>query len=106
MNAQSFLVFAEDIAAGLLVLAVLLVLVRLWRGPTLADRIVALDLLTTFSVSLIGTVVLRTGVAVQLDIAVALCLVGFVSTVALARYLLFHRRDQPLEDDKKGTPAK
>jgi multicomponent Na+:H+ antiporter subunit F len=79
---------AESIALGLLTLAVLFTLVRLVRGPTLADRIVALDLLTTLAVSLIAVFALRTGVSLQLDIALALCLVGFVSTIALARYLL------------------
>jgi len=88
MTPEVFLNVSEDVAFALLVLALLLALVRLFRGPGLADRIVALDLLTTLSVSLIGVVALRTGIALQLDIALALCLVGFVSTIALARYLL------------------
>lgn len=91
MSAAQALPLAEDIALGLLGLAILLALVRLLRGPTLADRIIALDLLTTFSVSLIATIALRTGVSLQLDIALALCLVGFVSTIALTRYQLSRR---------------
>jgi multicomponent Na+:H+ antiporter subunit F len=88
MSPEVFLDVSEDVALALLVLALLLTLIRLFRGPGLADRIVALDLLTTLSVSLIGVMALRTGIALQLDIALALCLVGFVSTIALARYLL------------------
>jgi multicomponent Na+:H+ antiporter subunit F len=88
MTPQVFLDVSEDFALGALVLAVLLTLIRLFRGPGLADRIVALDLLTSLSVSLIGLMALRNGIVLQLDIALALCLVGFVSTIALARYLL------------------
>jgi multicomponent Na+:H+ antiporter subunit F len=88
MTPEIFLDVSEDVALALLVLAVLLALIRLFRGPGLADRIVALDLLTTLSVSVIGVIAVRTGIALQLDIALALCLVGFVSTIALARYLL------------------
>jgi multicomponent Na+:H+ antiporter subunit F len=88
MSPEVFLDVSEDVALALLVLALLLTLIRLFWGPGLADRIVALDLLTTLSVSLIGVIALRTGIALQLDIALALCLVGFVSTIALARYLL------------------
>jgi multicomponent Na+:H+ antiporter subunit F len=88
MNPELFMATTGSIALGLLTLGVLFTLVRLVRGPTLPDRIVALDLLTTLAVSLIAVLALRTGVSLQLDIALALCLVGFVSTIALARYLL------------------
>lgn len=88
MTADLFLFVSENVALGLLAMAVVLTLLRLVRGPHLADRILALDMLTTMAVSLIGILALQTGIALQLDIALALCLVGFVSTVALARYLL------------------
>lgn len=88
MTPEVFLNVSEDLALALLVLALLLTLIRLFRGPGLVDRIIALDLITYLLVSLIGVIALRTGIAQQLDIALALCLVGFVSTLALARYLL------------------
>lgn len=91
MTAELFLFVSEDVGLGLLVTAIALTLVRLVRGPHLADRILALDMLTMLAVSLIGIIALRTGISLQLDIALALCLVGFVSTVALARYLLTMR---------------
>lgn len=88
MTPQLFLAICEDLALGLLALSVVLALLRLLRGPGLADRIVVLDLLTVLAVSLIGVLVLLAGLPLLLDIAVALCLVGFVSTIALARLLL------------------
>jgi len=86
MPPDLFLLVSEDIGFVLLGVALAVTLLRLVRGPTLPDRILALDLLTLLTVSLVGLVALRTGVYVALDIALALCLVGFVATVALARF--------------------
>jgi multicomponent Na+:H+ antiporter subunit F len=80
--------WATGAAIVLLLVAMLLVLVRLARGPNLGDRIMALDTLTTLAVGLIGALTVRTGLTLYLDIAIAIALLGFLSTVALARYLL------------------
>jgi len=88
MNGAEALLWAADIAIGLLLLALLLVIYRLARGPNLGDRIMALDTLTILAVGLIGALTVRTGLTLYLDIAIAIALVGFLSTVALARYLL------------------
>ena len=80
--------WAAGAAIVLLLIAMLLVLVRLARGPNLGDRIMALDTLTTLAVGLIGALTVRTGLTLYLDIAIAVALLGFLSTVALARYLL------------------
>lgn len=88
MSGAEALVLAADIAIGLLIIALLLVILRLLRGPNLGDRIMALDTLTVLALGLIGAVTLRTGLTLYLDIAIAIALVGFLSTVALARYLL------------------
>jgi multicomponent Na+:H+ antiporter subunit F len=108
MSGALFLAICEDSALALLALAVIFALVRLIRGPGLADRIVALDLLTTLAISLIGVTAMRGGIALLLDIAVALCLVGFVSTVALARFLLLRKKEPPQRqgrDDPTRPPA-
>lgn len=88
MNGAELLLHATSVAFALLLLAVALVIVRLIRGPTLADRILALDLIATLSIALIATFAVRTGFTLYLDIAIALGLLGFLSTVAFARYLL------------------
>jgi multicomponent Na+:H+ antiporter subunit F len=62
--------------------------VRLLRGPSLPDRVLALDLFTVLALGFIAVFAIRTGFALYLDLAIALGLVGFLSTVALARYLL------------------
>jgi multicomponent Na+:H+ antiporter subunit F len=88
MSGGTVLILAADIATGMLLLGILLVIIRLARGPNLGDRIMALDTLTTLAVGLIGAITVRTGFGLYLDIAIAIALLGFLSTVALARYLL------------------
>ena len=72
---------------ALVILGVTFAAIRLVRGPTLADRIVALDVMTVQLVSLAGLAALQSRSAGFLDVAVVLALVGFLATVCLARYL-------------------
>jgi len=88
MTSAEFLLHATTAALGMLSLALLLTVARLVRGPTLSDRILALDALTTLGIGFIAVIAIRTGLTLYLDVAIALGLVGFLSTVALARYLL------------------
>jgi multicomponent Na+:H+ antiporter subunit F len=88
MSGAVALDYASTFALLLLVLAMLLSVVRLVRGPSLGDRILALDLITTLAVGFIAVVAVRTGFFLYVDIAVAIALLGFLSTIAFARYLL------------------
>jgi multicomponent Na+:H+ antiporter subunit F len=66
---------------------VLLALIRLARGPTVLDRMVALDLVIVAGVGMIAVITLRTGTPFFLELILAYSLVGFLTTVALTRYL-------------------
>jgi multicomponent Na+:H+ antiporter subunit F len=77
-----------DVAFALLGFAMLFAVVRIVRGPTLPDRILGLDLLTTLGVGIIAVFSMRADLSLYLDVAVALALVGFVATAAFARYIL------------------
>jgi multicomponent Na+:H+ antiporter subunit F len=68
--------------------AMILATIRVVRGPSLADRVLALDLLTVLGLGFVIAFALRSGYLQYLDIAIALCLVGFLSTLAFARYIL------------------
>lgn len=68
-------------------LATLLALLRLARGPTVLDRMVALDLAIVSGVSMIAIITLRTGSPFFLELILAYSLVGFLTTVALTMYL-------------------
>lgn len=76
-----------EILLGLLGLPILLGFVRLVRGPSLPDRVVALDFITAVAVAASGVWAIATGNPVFLDVAMVLALISFVGTVAFARYL-------------------
>lgn len=75
------------IAFGGLAVAALLCLLRLVRGSSVADRIVALDLLLVITVSGIAVTAIATGSGAFLDVLVVAALLGFVGTVTVARYM-------------------
>jgi multicomponent K+:H+ antiporter subunit F len=75
-------------AAGAIVVALVLAGWRLLRGPTLADRILALDTLYVNSVALLVLIGIHFDTAVYFEVALIIAMMGFVSTVALAKYLL------------------
>ena len=71
----------------MLAVAALVTLVRLLRGPTLPDRVVAIDLIGVLIVGLIVLEAAATGERAFLDVAMVIALVSFVGTVAYARYV-------------------
>lgn len=75
------------IALGILALAALLMALRVLRGPTTAERIVALD--ATLVVVVCGLVVMaaRTRDGTFLDLAVVASLLAFAGTVTVARFI-------------------
>lgn len=92
MSPADALSLATLIALVMLGLALLIASVRVIIGPTLGDRVLALDLLTVVAMGFVGTIAIRTGLYLYLDIAIALALLGFLATIALARYILSRRR--------------
>ncbi|RIH90008.1 Na(+)/H(+) antiporter subunit F [Meiothermus luteus] len=68
---------------------------RLVWGPTLPDRVVGLDLITTVSVALAALYALVSGQTAFLDVATALALFAFLATLGLARYIEYrgHKED-------------
>jgi multicomponent Na+:H+ antiporter subunit F len=77
---------------AILGVALFLAFIRLVRGPTLPDRVVALDLITILAVAIITLYAIATNERILLDAAIVLALVTFLSTVAFARYI--ERRSQ------------
>lgn len=74
-------------AAAVLFVAALLALVRVVRGPTVLTRIVALDVLVSIVVTLLGLEAAYNRHTTTVPIAVALALVGFVGGVSVARFV-------------------
>jgi multicomponent Na+:H+ antiporter subunit F len=103
---MDFLAIAIDVSFVLVMLGVALAFVRLLKGPSLPDRIVALDMMTVLIVSFCGLYAIRSEDKAFVDVAIVLALVGFLATVALARYV--ERRVAPPDDNgpqDTGAPA-
>ncbi len=98
-----FLDIAELVALGLLSAAFLLTVYRVVRGPTLPDRILGLDMLVAAAIGFIAVIGIRTGYTLYVDIAIALGLVGFLATVAFARFVLARGRTEGVQ---QATAAK
>lgn len=93
---NNFLAVCITLAYASLLLAFVIAFVRLAKGPTLADRVVALDLIAILVIGLIAIYTLDSGQKSFLDIAITLALVAFLSTIAFARFIA--KRDDTGEE--------
>lgn len=75
------------VCLALLSIGALLTTVRLVLGPSLADRVVATDLLLTLLTCSLGVVAARTGEGTYLIVMVVIAVVGFLSTAMVARFI-------------------
>lgn len=72
---------------ALLSLAIVFSFVRLFRGPSLADRVVALDFMSSLGIGVMAVYAIATDQAILLDVAIIVALISFLGTVAFAYYL-------------------
>ena len=86
MSPESFLAACVAIGFVMVMAALAIGFVRLAKGPSLADRVVALDMMTITIIVFCGIYAVFTGDTSFLDVAIVLALIGFLATVALARY--------------------
>lgn len=85
MDKLAYLIF--DVAFYMSLLAILLSFIRFIKGPTPADRVVALDAMTICGISLIIFLAMRAGRIIYLDVAMVYALLSFLGVIAVARYL-------------------
>ncbi|XOZ35176.1 monovalent cation/H+ antiporter complex subunit F [Halomonadaceae bacterium KBTZ08] len=71
----------------MLALAMLMAAIRLGKGPSLPDRVVALELISSMVVGIIGVHALDTGVLSFLDVAIVVALVAFLAAIGFARFI-------------------
>ena len=90
---MSLLTFISLVILPVLSLALLLTFARLLRGPSLSDRVIALDMLTTLGIGVVAVYAVFTGQPALLDVAILLALLVFLGTVGFAYYI--ERREKP-----------
>lgn len=87
MEDLTLLSFSTQAAMLLLLAGMGLVLGRLAVGPTAADRVIAMDLLSLLVVAFLVTLSIHTGEISYLDVAIAYACIAFLGTIALARFI-------------------
>jgi multicomponent K+:H+ antiporter subunit F len=80
--------WATAFALGCFALGLACAAVRLMRGPSLADRVLALDTMYINGMLIILALGIRYGTTLYFDIAFLISILGFASSVALAKFLL------------------
>jgi multicomponent K+:H+ antiporter subunit F len=76
------------IAQLMLATAMIITVIRMFRGPRAQDRVLALDVLYITAMLLLITFGIRSGVIIYFEAALIIGLLGFVATVALAKFLM------------------
>ncbi len=102
--ATGFLDIALSVSLILLSIAFLMTIVRIVLGPTLPDRVLGLDMLTSVAIGFIAVIGIDTGFTLYVDVAIALGLVGFLATVAFARFIMARGKTGDDGDGKKSLP--
>ncbi len=81
------MIVATTIASVLLVIGAAAAVIRVVLGPSVADRMVALDTLLFVGVGGLGVYVVRTGDTTYVPVLVVAILVAFIGTVIVGRYI-------------------
>ncbi|MGY5802944.1 cation:proton antiporter [Rhizobium hainanense] len=103
MIAASVVSSAAMVALGILSIAFLLTVYRVVAGPTLPDRVLALDMLVAIAIGFIAVIAIKTGFTLYIDIAISLGLVGFLATVAFARFILTQAQSDTARRARAGS---
>jgi multicomponent Na+:H+ antiporter subunit F len=107
MSADTILDYAVTLALATLCLAFFVTIYRIIKGPTLPDRILGLDMLVAIAIGFIAVIGIKTGFTLYVDVAIALGLVGFLATVAFARFVLSRGKteDELLSEAREAAAA-
>ncbi len=105
MTDGSILELAINASYVILSLALLLGFLRLAIGPSLADRVVALDLLTLLAMAYAALYAIAADEQAFLDVSIALALVAFLATVAFARFAERRSVQQDIESATKAPAS-
>jgi multicomponent K+:H+ antiporter subunit F len=85
---HSFLTYALSATQGLLGLSMILVTIRILIGPRAQDRVLALDSLYVSAMLMLVVFGIQTGRTLYFEAALVIALLGFTSTLALAKFLM------------------
>ena len=76
-----------QIAGGIMLLSMILSLYRFFKAGSLVDRVIAFDIMTIISISLIALITHFSGRVIYIDVALVYGLLSFLGVLIIARYL-------------------
>jgi multicomponent Na+:H+ antiporter subunit F len=79
--------YLDYVILPILILSTVITFIRLFKGPDVADRVIALDLIITTGIGIITVYSITTSQEIFLDVAMILALIAFLGTIAFAFYL-------------------
>ncbi|HPI39025.1 MAG TPA: monovalent cation/H+ antiporter complex subunit F [Ignavibacteriaceae bacterium] len=84
---MNFLYFATEVSIILIGLSLLIICVRLAIGPSIEDRIVAIDLFFANAIGFVGVYAIHNNTTTFLDVGIIIALLAFLGTIAFSFYL-------------------
>jgi len=87
---EGILLIAMQVSLAIHILLIAVSVWRVWRGENVIDRLIGTDLVGVLILAVLVLVSLIVVNSIYLDVALGLALLGFVSTVALAKYIVDH----------------
>lgn len=85
--------YFDYVILPILAISVLMVFIRIFKGPSIVDRVVGLDLLITIGIGIITIYSIRQNEELLLDVAIILALIAFLGTIAFSYYIEKQRND-------------
>lgn len=85
--------YLDFVILPILLISLILVFIRLYKGPQVVDRVIALDLLITIGIGVITVYTISTKQFTFLDVALILALIAFLGTIAFSYYLERKEKD-------------
>lgn len=79
--------YFDFVILPILALSVVMVFIRLFKGPAIVDRVIALDLIITIGIGIITVYSIRQNQRILLDVAIILALIAFLGTIAFSYYI-------------------
>lgn len=88
MSSADIIFWSVTISQVMIVIAMMLCTLRMYRGPRAQDRVLALDALYVCAMMMLVTFGIRTGTNIYFEAALVIALLGFIATAALAKFLM------------------
>lgn len=76
-----------DFSLTFMVIAIIPCIYRIIKGPTIPDRVIAVDAMTTVIIAMLGIYSYVQGSVFFMDVALVIAIISFVGTVTISRYL-------------------